>query len=206
MPETGTDKYRAASAIVQAAPAAPVVRVNRRSAIVATFWAGITALVAGGIGTVVNTVYPRGVTGFGGPITVAANRVPAAGDPPRPFIEGRFLLVNLAPGEGALPGEIAMAQGGLIALYRKCPHLGCTVPWRGDMNYRGLQGVFRCPCHASTYTRAGVRVWGPAPRSMDTMAIELLDTGDIVVQTGSITEGGVDNPSRAMPYRKPSEA
>ncbi len=201
MNETALEHTRHDTAVV--APALPTpgsVRVSRRAAIVATFWGGITALVAGGIGTALNAVYPRNVTGFGGPITVPVGRIPKPGEAPRLVVEGRFLLVNLAPGEGGMPGEGGAPAGGLVALYKKCPHLGCSVPWRSDASYKDLRGVFLCPCHGSTYTRAGVRVFGPAPRSMDTMAIELRDTGDIVVQTGDITQGGVDNPSRALPY------
>jgi cytochrome b6-f complex iron-sulfur subunit len=190
-------------AAAAAPPLAP--RISRRNVLTATFWAGLAAVVAGGIGTVVNSLYPRNVTGFGGPITVPVNRIPAPGDAPRSFTEGRFLLVNLAPGEGVMQGD-APSPGGLVALYKKCPHLGCSVPWREDASYKGLRGVFLCPCHGSTYTRAGVRVFGPAPRSMDTMDVEVLDTGDIVVQTGRITEGGTDNPQRAISYERPPEA
>jgi cytochrome b6-f complex iron-sulfur subunit len=191
----------------------PVVRatsrltpgISRRNVLTAAFWGGLAAVVAGAIGTVVNSLYPRNVTGFGGPITVPASRVPAPGEAPRSFAEGRFLLVNLAPGEGAMSGDAA-AAGGLVALYKKCPHLGCSVPWREDASFKGLRGVFLCPCHGSTYTRAGVRVFGPAPRSMDTMDVEVLDSGDIVVQTGRIAEGGADNPQRAVPYGRTPEA
>ena len=203
MPQSVHASLPAAPGIVSA-PAAGRLRVSRRSAILGAFWTGVTALVAGGVGTVLNAVYPRNVTGFGGPITVPASRIPKPGDDPRSFVEGRFLLVNLAPGEGAMPGDETQPAGGLIALYKKCPHLGCSVPWRGDASFKELRGVFLCPCHGSTYTRAGVRLFGPAPRSMDTMAIELLDSGDIVVQTGDITLGAIENPSRALPYRGPS--
>jgi cytochrome b6-f complex iron-sulfur subunit len=175
-------------------------RVSRRSALVATFWMGIGALAAGATGTVLNTLYPRKVGGFGGPITVPAARIPEPGDDPRSIVEGRFLLVNLARGEGLVPGDESQTAGGLVALYRKCPHLGCSVPWRSDASYKGTRGVFLCPCHGSTYTRAGVRVFGPAPRSMDTMPIEVGKSGDIVVQTGKLQQGGVDNASRAVPY------
>jgi hypothetical protein len=36
---------------------------------------------------------------------------------------------------------------------------------------------------------------------MDTMALRIDDAGRITVDTGSITRGGVDNPSRAVPAR-----
>jgi cytochrome b6-f complex iron-sulfur subunit len=178
--------------------------ITRRRLLITSFWASIGALVTGLVATILNTVFPRDVGGFGGPITVPANRIPAPGADPKPILEGRFLLVNLAPGQGSPPDSEAQTSGGLLALYRKCPHLGCTVPWRPDANFKDIRGVFLCPCHQSTYTRAGVCVFGPAPRSMDTMAVEVLDTGDIVVQTGQITQGDSNNPLRAIPYGSPS--
>jgi len=187
------------TAIVVQTPA-PAGSLPRRRLLIASFWGAIGALVAGAAATVLNTVYPRNVAGFGGPITVPANRIPAPGDPPAQIVEGRFLLVNLAPNEGNIIGDDTPSAGGLLALYRKCPHLGCSIPWRADASYEGLHGVFLCPCHGSTYTRAGVRVFGPAPRSMDTMRVDVTKSGGIVVQTGAITEGGLDNPRRAVPY------
>lgn len=186
-------------------PQRPAV-IGRRRLLVASFWASIGAALVGGASTLLNTVYPRNVAGFGGPIVVPPNAIPAPGDPPKPVVEGRFLLVNLAPAEGSAPGDDHAASGGLLALYRKCPHLGCTVPWRQDAAYQQLRGVFLCPCHGSTYTKAGVRLFGPAPRSMDTMAIEVQKSGAIVVQTGDITAGAADNPSRAVPYQPEATA
>jgi cytochrome b6-f complex iron-sulfur subunit len=72
------------------------------------------------------------------------------------------------------------------------------VPWRPEFDFEGDKGWFRCPCHGSTYTKAGVRVFGPAPRSMDTMAITVDGSGNITVNTGAITPGGTDNPTRAI--------
>ncbi|MBI5289395.1 MAG: Rieske 2Fe-2S domain-containing protein [Chloroflexi bacterium] len=157
-----------------------------------------------GIGaTLLNSLYPRGVAGFGGPVAVLAAQIPKPGAPPVQNIEGHFLLVNLAPGEGRLASDETPAEGGLLALWWKCPHLGCTVPWRNDFvsphDDGHRRGDFVCPCHGSTYTRAGVRIFGPAPRSLDTMEIELTKTG-ITVQTGKRREGSEDNPRRAIPY------
>jgi cytochrome b6-f complex iron-sulfur subunit len=165
------------------------------------FWTSLVATLGGAGATVLNSLYPRGAAGFGGPIAVPTADIPKPGDPPRPVIDGRFLLVNLAPDEGLGHGAPVNAAGGLIALYRKCPHLGCTVPWRADARAKNddRTGFFLCPCHGSTYTKAGVRVFGPAQRSMDTMLIEPGKTG-IVVQTGKIAKGGDDNPTRAVPW------
>src|SRR5437016_3412754 len=95
--------------------------------------------------------------------------------------------VNLKPGEGVPPAFTSFAapsqDGGLLALYQKCPHLGCTVPWRSDFEFESVKGWFRCPCHGSTYTKAGVRVFGPAPRPMDSFLVTPNPDGSIVIDT-----------------------
>jgi cytochrome b6-f complex iron-sulfur subunit len=70
-----------------------------------------------------------------------------------------------------------LEDGGMLALWQKCTHLGCTVPWRED------EGHFHCPCHSSIYTPAGEVISGPAPRPLDLFPIEIVD-GAVVVDTG----------------------
>jgi cytochrome b6-f complex iron-sulfur subunit len=53
-----------------------------------------------------------------------------------PFNAGRFYLVR-------------QQDGGFLALYRKCTHLGCAVPWNP------AEGRFVCPCHASAFEMDG---------------------------------------------------
>jgi Rieske Fe-S protein len=61
------------------------------------------------------------------------------------------------------------------------------------------KGWFRCPCHSSTYSDAGVRVFGPAPRSMDRMELTYdRDSDRLIVNTGRITKGDVDNAAHAL--------
>jgi cytochrome b6-f complex iron-sulfur subunit len=96
-----------------------------------------------------------------------------------------------------------MTDGGLLALWQKCPHLGCTVPYRADFSFLGRTGWFRCPCHGSTYTKeGGILVAGPAPRPMDRFSIEVREDNSIVVNTGvTVAEtGAADNPSRTVEY------
>ncbi len=121
------------------------------------------------------------------------------GDDPKENQLGQFWLANLDAND---PRDGGSGGGqGLLALWRKCPHLGCSVPWKTNAaTPSGFTGSawFQCPCHGSTYTLSGIRVFGPAPRSMDTMAVEIDGSGNITVQTGSIEPGGPDNPQRAL--------
>jgi cytochrome b6-f complex iron-sulfur subunit len=127
------------------------------------------------------------------------------GDPIR-NIEGRFWLAHLKAGPTTAPG--ADSPGGLLALYQKCPHLGCTVPWRNDFTFNGVKGWFRCPCHGSTYSKdGGVRVFGPAPRPLDVFPLEVDNDLNVTVQTGRAFEGtgSTENPARAAPYEAGSK-
>ncbi|MPZ22110.1 MAG: Rieske 2Fe-2S domain-containing protein [Dehalococcoidia bacterium] len=175
--------------------------LSRRSFMRAGFW-GTMGMSIAGIGYCTKeNLFPLNVQGFGGPIAVSGAQVPQQGDAPLYVLTGKFYLVNLAPGEGAFGGfGDPSEEGGLLALYQKCPHLGCTVPYRPAFAFQGATGWFRCPCHGSTYTKAGIRVFGPAPRPMDTMAIEPQDDGSLIVQTGQITLGSTDNALRTTPY------
>jgi cytochrome b6-f complex iron-sulfur subunit len=68
-----------------------------------------------------------------------------------------------------------------IALYQRCVHLGCTVPFRDDCD------SFKCPCHGSHYNVTGEYLDGPAPRSLDRFAFSF-SGGDIMVDTGSLNQ------------------
>jgi cytochrome b6-f complex iron-sulfur subunit len=71
--------------------------------------------------------------------------------------------------------------GGLMALFQRCVHLGCRVPWCGPS-----QG-FECPCHGSKYNAIGEYFAGPAPRNLDRFVVEL--NGDrFIIKTGSPIE------------------
>jgi len=173
-------------------PGEPVV--SRRRVLQIGFWTGIGAGLAGLGAAALDFAYPRGVTGFGGTVSVSAADVPPPGGKVQIPV-GRFWLVNLTEEQGG---------PGLLALWWKCPHLGCTVPWRPTFVWPDpttgapKQGWFRCPCHGSTYTDAGIRVFGPAPRSLDTMALSVGSDGRVSVNTGSVTPGAPDNPDRAV--------
>lgn len=181
--------------------------LTRRKVLQWAFWTSAAAAMAGGVASLVNSLYPRTVEPFGGPVVVPAALIPRPGAAPVPNADGHFLLVNLEPDEGRIAGDETATSGGLLALWWKCPHLGCTVPWKGD--YRAgpekdppdRKGWFNCNCHASTYTKAGVKVFGPAPRSMDTMQIDVNNDGGITVQSGARRGGSTDNPRRAVPWK-----
>jgi cytochrome b6-f complex iron-sulfur subunit len=169
-------------------------RISRRGVLRTGFWVGLLTTIAGLGAVLLDLIYPRKVTGFGGVVSAGNVADVPAGEKVR-FTEGRFWLVNLTEEQGG---------PGLLALWQKCPHLGCTVPWRPDFVFtdpetgESKKGWFRCPCHGSTYDDAGVRVFGPAPRSMDTMGLSIDENENISVDTGDVTSGSQGNPDRAV--------
>jgi cytochrome b6-f complex iron-sulfur subunit len=70
------------------------------------------------------------------------------------FPAGRFYLARLT-------------DGGFLALGRECTHLGCTVPWSRS------EGLFVCPCHASTFDITGQVLGPPATRPLDLLAVRI---------------------------------
>ena len=146
---------------------------------------GSLLLMLGGFGQAFLMYFtPKKVGTFGGKVTVPVTPadLPLNGEPLR-VREGKFYLVHI--------------PDGLLALYWKCKHLGCTVPWKGDEEFQGEVGVFHCPCHGSIYLRNGQNVAGPAPAPLDLMEIEV--QGDkIVVNTGKITTRTRYEPSQAV--------
>jgi len=92
--------------------------------------------------------------------------------------------VNNAKTSGAYADPILAGFGqGWGALYQKCPHLGCRVPWCLSSQW------FECPCHGSQYNRVGEKKGGPAPRGMDRFAISLNGDGSMSVNTSTVYEG-----------------
>ena len=71
---------------------------------------------------------------------------------------------------------------GLVALYQRCVHLGCRVPWCNSS-----QG-FECPCHGSKYNMVGEYYAGPAPRNLDRFIVSVNAAGKFIIDTGTIIE------------------
>lgn len=127
----------------------------------------------------VRLLWPNKTGAFGSAIAVAASNVPALNGSPYVNTAGKFYLVH--------------TKDGIMALYWKCVHLGCTVPWVE------AEKQFHCPCHGSIYTYDGVRVAGPAPRPLDYMKVEIDGTGQVIVNTGKITTRSSYDPKQAVP-------
>jgi cytochrome b6-f complex iron-sulfur subunit len=67
-------------------------------------------------------------------------------------------------------------DAGVVALYQKCVHLGCRVPFCVSSKW------FECPCHGSQYNNVGEKKGGPAPRGLDRFAVAITG-GNLVIDT-----------------------
>lgn len=83
---------------------------------------------------------------------------------------------------GSQASVYAGMQAGLVALYQKCPHLGCRVPTCASSQW------FECPCHGSQYNRVGEKKGGPAPRGMDRFGVTIANEV-LVIDTGAVYAG-----------------
>ena len=158
-----------------------------RRQVLALGWT-VAGLLASGeaVGAVLSFMYPRLEAGaFGGAVIIGAlsditQTLPdAKAEPNQEFVNsGRFYLTR--------------TDDGILALYRKCVHLGCVVPWNHN------EDQFHCPCHGSLYNRKGEVQGGPAPRPLDIFPISG-NAGSLTVDTGKQTMRTVYDPSQAFP-------
>jgi len=73
-------------------------------------------------------------------------------------------------------------ESGIVALYQKCPHLGCRVPECASSQW------FECPCHGSQFNRVGEKKGGPSPRGMDRFGVSTAG-GVVTIDTGAVFAG-----------------
>ena len=60
-------------------------------------------------------------------------------------------------------------EGEIVAFNTICPHLGCSV------DYRGAQQDFYCPCHFSSFNLDGEKQNSIPPRDMDGLKVKEID-------------------------------
>ena len=149
--------------------------VSRRWFLRIAVLGSMAAVLAQSIGCFVHFYYPNRVGNFGGKVLAGKPEDFKLGEP-KYVRDGKFYLSRV--------------PDGLLALYQKCPHLGCVVPWRPDdptMDTIEPKGRFNCPCHGSIYDRYGQIIRGPAPRPMDIFPVTI-DGNKVRVKTGTATQ------------------
>lgn len=134
-------------------------------------------------------LWPKLTGGFGTTITAGNYEDllkeigPANNYKPKFVAEGRFWLTYYeGTGDSPVYAAIGAVEAKMQALYRKCVHLGCSVP------HCEKSMLFECPCHGSKYTLHGEYYGGPAPRGLDRFPIAI-ESGNVVVDTGDVQTG-----------------
>ena len=114
---------------------------------------------------------PNKIVGLGAKVPVGSKdallaQFQASQDVPILNTQGKFFLMH--------------PEGGIIAAYRKCTHLGCSVP------YVLAENRFHCPCHGSLYDKkTAVVLGGPAPKPLQLFHISDVN-GTLVVDTNPL--------------------
>lgn len=173
----------------------PVGVLSRRLFMRRMLGAGMALLSLEFLGGTLSFLWPNIRQGLGARFRVGTIEDVLAAQPsfatgqPFPFNPARAFLVNV-------PAATAMAMGNpisvldpsadqLLALWRKCPHLGCLVPLPCESIDR-----YQCRCHRSTYNILGEKMHeGPAERGLDRFAVSIEANGTIVIDTSQLTPG-----------------
>ena len=114
----------------------------------------------------VNKIVGLGLPVNAGPKATILAAFAETNDAPILFRAGHFFLLH--------------PEGGIVAAYRKCTHLGCAVPWVA------AEDRFHCPCHQSQYDKhTAVVLYGPAPKPLQLFHISETDAG-LVVDTNPL--------------------
>lgn len=182
-----------ATPVAWVAPDPEVLDQSRRAflnrSIVALMGLSIAGFAAGAFTAF---LWPTGSSGFGSKIRVGKiSDIKSDIEANDGFLyqpEGRMWITEYPPAalpkaeQVYSPAELTGMKVGLVAIYQKCPHLGCRVPACNSSQW------FECPCHGSQYNQVGEKKGGPAPRGMDRFAMEV--SGDtFVVNTGQVIGG-----------------
>ena len=154
------------------------IRLNRRD-LLNVGWAAATLALVGQAGVGLYRLFkPRIIPGsFGG--MVNAGQVDEFQPGTVTHVQkGRFYISRLE-------------DGGILALWQRCPHLGCSIPWRSSTE------IFNCPCHSSLFNPVGEVISGPSPRPMDLFPVKTID-GEVIVDTSQPIQRQEFNPSQVF--------
>lgn len=148
--------------------------LSRRQFLALGWLAAMAAFAAQTVLVLVRFIKPVTTGGFGGMVYAGkANEfeIPSVNH----ILAGRFYVVRTADG--------------FLALWQRCTHLGCAVPYVEEIEH------FHCPCHGSNFNQVGEVDGGPAPRPMDLFPITIRND-EVWVDTSKPIERAHFDPSQ----------
>jgi cytochrome b6-f complex iron-sulfur subunit len=149
-----------------------IARIKRRQLLRMGFLGGTLLATAELSAVFLPFFWVNKLTGLGARVAVGKktdilSKFQATNDEPQLFTAGRFFLIH--------------APGAIAAAYRRCTHLGCSVPWNSG------EDQFHCPCHGSLFDKHAAAVkGGPAPRPLDLFHVTEDAGGTITVDTNPL--------------------
>jgi cytochrome b6-f complex iron-sulfur subunit len=164
-------------------PSGPSRREFLRNAWLAA-WGGVAAAWGAAM---IAYLWPNLRGGFGGQVTVGSvddiKQGIKDGNGQMDYPASRMHIVPYDPALDTKGQYKTITNGApFMALYQRCVHLGCRVPWCATSQW------FECPCHGSRYNQWGEYQFGPAPRGLDRFSVKT--EGDkVVVDTSTIITG-----------------
>jgi Rieske Fe-S protein len=189
-------------------PAAPIPEglISRRSFMRRMLGVGIGILSLEFLGGTLAFLWPPPAEGIGvehrvgTPLEIIGISPEWATGRPWEFRPARAFLVNVPAAKAMALGEqlevSSPAAAEILALWRKCPHLGCMIPAACETRDR-----FQCLCHQSTYNIIGEKLQlGPAPRGMDRFPVRIDEHGVVIVDTRELIKGP---PTGTVSFRDP---
>ena len=190
--ETLPSKRRRGEAVVYEPVDEEELGVTRRQFLNRGLLGAVGISVAGFGAACLGFLWPTGTGGFGGKVGagkisdilsyIETNAAPFYVPEARAYIV-QYPKADLPAAKKVYsPITYAGMEQGFVALYQRCVHLGCRVPWCQSSQW------FECPCHGSKYNRVGEKKAGPAPRGLDRFAFTI-GGGSMTVDTGIIEIG-----------------
>ena len=190
--KTLPSKRRKGEAVVYEPVDEEELGVTRRQFLNRGILGAVGISVAGFGAACLGFLWPTGTGGFGGKVSAGKisdiNTFIDTNAAPFYVPEARAYIVQYpksdlpAAKKVYSPITYAGMEQGFVALYQRCVHLGCRVPWCQSSQW------FECPCHGSKYNRVGEKKAGPAPRGLDRFAFTI-GGGSMTVDTGIIEIG-----------------
>jgi menaquinol-cytochrome c reductase iron-sulfur subunit len=169
---------------------APPDQSPRRNLLVASLAVGIGAIVsifpfAAGLGVLFDPLRRKTAKAEALRITTL-DALPDDGVPRAfPVINTRVDAWNLYPAEaiGSVFLKRDPGQQLPVAWTTVCPHLGCAV------DFKAPASQFQCPCHTSGFNTNGDILFGPSPRCLDSLEVEVRNDDEIWVKYEKFRSG-----------------
>lgn len=178
-----SDSPPPAPGVAAPVPDSAEVAVNRRLFLNRAILLATTIFAVAFGGGTLAILWPNKVAGFGGVIKAGTKeelKEILASESRYYNGTGRFYLV---PYDTSDPENVYVKAGvaadGMMALYQKCAHLGCRVPFCEPSQW------FECPCHGSKYNLAGeVQPGSPAPAGLSRFKL-VFEGSNVIVDTSA---------------------